>query len=145
MQVNTLSQTHTHLYTHCFLSPACNCGWRRVETGRKSNLNFLQQSDPPQRHSMARYPSASRAHTPSFLPIVRRSSSHWLMWGSFSISFHFLLRPFLFPPPPKTQRDIKSAHQSSHCFSIALLVFNPFQWLAFSTQEQHIQPTVCVC
>lgn len=34
-------------------------------------------------------------------PIVRRSSSHWLMWGSLSISFHFLLRPFLLPPPPE--------------------------------------------
>jgi len=38
--------THTHTHTHRFLSPACNCGWRRVETGRKSNLNFLPQSDP---------------------------------------------------------------------------------------------------
>lgn len=38
------SDTHTHAH---FLSPACNCGWRRVEKGRKSNLNFLPQPDPP--------------------------------------------------------------------------------------------------
>lgn len=34
------------------------------------------------------------------LPIVFRRSSHWLMWGNFKISFHFLLLPLRFPPPP---------------------------------------------
>lgn len=40
-----------------------------------------------------------------FSPVVCRSSSHKLMWGNCSSCFHFLLFPFLFPPPPvKTKR-----------------------------------------
>lgn len=39
------------------------------------------------------------------LPIVLRRSSHWLMWGNFRISFHFLLLPLRFPPPP-AEREI---------------------------------------
>ena len=30
-------------------------------------------------------------------------SSHWVIWGNFSICFHFLLFPLRFPPPPETQ------------------------------------------
>lgn len=51
-------------------------------------------------------------HTHALSPIVRRSSSHWLMWGSLSISFHFLLRPFLLPPPP--ERDEREKQMKTH-------------------------------
>lgn len=40
------------------------------------------------------------------LPVVCRSSSHKLMWGNCSICFHFLLFPFLFPPPPAKQTSL---------------------------------------
>lgn len=37
-------------------------------------------------------------------------SVHWLIWGKRRISFHFLLLPFRFPPPPaakaKTQKEV---------------------------------------
>lgn len=36
----------------------------------------------------------------SHSPMVRRRSSHWLMCGNLRISFHFLLLPLRFPPPP---------------------------------------------
>lgn len=34
------------------------------------------------------------------VPMLFPSSVHWLIWGKRRISFHFLLLPFLFPPPP---------------------------------------------
>lgn len=94
---------HTHLYPNCFLSPAC--GWRK----RKEVQSELPPSDRPtptaQHGTICFCLTLTQSITTRSLPIVRRSSSHWLMWGSFSISFHFLLRPFLFPPPPERGRE----------------------------------------
>lgn len=39
------------------------------------------------------------------LPRPFRRSSHWLMCGNLRISFHFLLLPFRFPPPPARDRE----------------------------------------
>lgn len=64
-----VSVTRTQTHTQGFLSLACNYGWRRVETGRKSNLNFLTESGPPQRHSMASYLFVSHPHA---LPVSYR-------------------------------------------------------------------------
>lgn len=36
-----------------------------------------------------------------------RSSSHILIWGNCNICFHFLLFPFLFPPPPVRKTDLQ--------------------------------------
>lgn len=50
-------------------------------------------------------------HTNTDVPMLFRSSAHWLIWGKRRISFHFLLLPFRFPPSPvggdKNQAVIK--------------------------------------
>lgn len=43
-----------------------------------------------------------------------RSSSHILIWGNCNICFHFLLFPFLFPPPPARSTDLQ-LRQGGEC------------------------------
>lgn len=43
-----------------------------------------------------------------------RSSSHILIWGNCNICFHFLLFPFLFPPPPARRTDLQ-LRQGGEC------------------------------
>lgn len=43
-----------------------------------------------------------------------RSSSHILIWGNCNICFHFLLFPFLFPPPPAGRTDLQ-LRQGGEC------------------------------
>lgn len=45
-------------------------------------------------------------------PMLCRSSSQRLMWGNCSSCFHFLLFPFLFPPPPESNRQTERSDVS---------------------------------
>lgn len=89
---------------------------------RQSNRQFtmaitgFNEFHKPQTHTMHNgskrilcqvremYSALSVGNNTVRLPVVCRSSSHKLMWGNCSSCFHFLLFPFLFPPPPVKQK-----------------------------------------
>lgn len=128
-----VSVTRTQTHTQGFLSLACNYGWRRVETGRKSNLNFLTESGPPQRHSMASYLFVSHPHA---LPVSYRwcdvaPHTGWCAGVLASLSISCCGHSSFLLHLRHKMRVSSSAHL---CFNIAFGVFNSFHPLAFSTQ-----------
>lgn len=59
--------------------------------------------------------------------------SHWEMWGNRKICFHFLLFPFLFPPPPENgiiDSLTKSLHMGAFYCIVGLLDIY-INWIAF--------------